>query len=440
MNTAINATATAASTFTKVIWASMKETFVKKVQHLNKILAKHGKAPITVSFENPRIIPVSFTLHTKGDAFRNDREETRFVEVLDAVCSGYTLVQKDDRPYTYLGTVSVVDGIRQVFCKDDAFAPYFTDLFRPNFCDHCHSTRTNRKTYHLFHDPIENKVLQIGSTCAKEFFGIDSTAFLDAWGKTFLVDYDGGEDDLRDFSRGCIGFSYEEVLPALSYATRGFVKWQKKDSGFFPELPLQDQPTSYAVSLLLNSSPSSDPIPDQSNNCSLLSYDEVLSYWSTKYEKESSTFAFNCLSAVKAGYATSRTLGSFCYAVFAAFNNKVRSIREAEAAKNTVVVPCPFPVNSRATIEGIVTNIRETTFDNFHSYDYSEYTAYIVDFTADNGTLYHFTTSAQSFSSVHTNDRISLRATIGETKPFKSIPYTRLSRPVATVLSSRTSA
>lgn len=437
------ATDTAITTFTKTIWASKKETFLKKVKHLNKILAKHGKTPIAVSFQNPHILPIQFTIHTKGESFATDRTETHHIEVVDAVCSGFTLVKKDDRDYAYIGTVSVVDGIRQVFCKDETFASYFTDLFRPGFCDHCNTVRNNRKTYYLFHDPVADKVLQIGSTCAKEFFGIDSTAFLDAWGHTFLVDYDGCEDDFRDFSRGCVAYSYAQVLPILSYVTRGFLKWQKKDSGFFPELPIQDAPTSMAVQTILARPEEYYPLPDQTNNCSLLSYEEVLAHWNAKYEKEGGTFPYNCLSAVEAGYATSRTLGSFCYAVFAAFNAKVRAIQDAAAAAQHTAVPCPFPKGVRATIEGTITNIRETTLDSYYGgygFNPDETTAYIVDFTADNGTLYHFTTSSTTFDDLAANDRISLRGTIGDTKPFRGIPYTRLSRPKATPLATPSKA
>ena len=190
-----------------------------------------------------------------------------------------------------------------------------------------------------------------------------------------------------------------------------------------------------AVSSLLNPT-STFQYPDQSTNTSLLTYDEVLAFWDSKYSTDRSTFAYNCLSALQAGYATYRTLGSFCYAVCAAFNHKVRTIQESQASALQTHIPCPFPLTSRATITGTITNIRQTTFDDFHSYDYGEITAYIVDFTADNGTLYHFTTSSTTFSDLNTNDRISLRATIGETKPFKGIPYTKLSRPKASLLPS----
>ena len=136
--------------FTLTIWVSKKLLFEKKMKHLNRILAKHGKTPISYSFSNTRSIPVTFEIHLKGDAYRNDSFEDRQVEVCDVHCTGLTIVKKDDVPYTYLDTVSFSDGVKQVFCNNEAYAPFFMDSFRPDFCDHCRTTRTNRKKYYLF--------------------------------------------------------------------------------------------------------------------------------------------------------------------------------------------------------------------------------------------------------------------------------------------------
>ena len=314
------------------------------------------------------------------------------------------------------------------------------DSFREHYCDHCHTRRTNRKAYHLFLDPTSDKVLQIGSTCAKEYFGINSDRFLTTYHETFITLYDGSEEDLLDFSRGCSTFSFAEVAPFVSLATNGFLKWHKASeaSQWDDVLPLPDQPTTSAVATCLRSLDSLDPIrPSDADrsNVKLLTLDETLAFWQAKYDSESSTFAYNCLQTLKAGYTTYRSLGSFCYAIFAAFNHKVRSIQDAQIAAATQIVPCPFHQNSRQTLTGTITNLRsfsaEDTFSPYGGY----ITKYIVDFTASNGTFYHFITSAVSFSSLRPNDQISLRATIGETKPFKGIPYTHLSRPVPTLLS-----
>jgi len=427
--------------FTQTLWVSKKDTFIKKMKHLNRILAKHGKPPISYSFSNVRSVPVTFEYHLKGDAFRNDEIEERLVEVCDVHCKGLTTIKKDDVEYTYLGTVSFEDGVKQIFCNNEAYANYFMDDFRPNFCDHCHTTRTNRKAYYLFRNTRTNEILQIGSTCAKEYFGIDSAAFLQTYGNTFITLRDGTEEELGGFKDNSLCYGISTLIPVVSLCTNGFLKWNKKDgygSFFDPSCPIYELPTTEAVESVLTSWETLHPITTSNgdrNNANLLSEEEIVSFWQAKYDKERSSFAYNCLQAVQAGYTTRRSLGSFSYAIFAAYNAKVKSLRNAETAKSLTIVPCAYPVNSRQTLTGVITNIRtiqdEACYDGYH---YVSVTKYIVDFTDSNGTFYHFTTSSESFRILHNNDRISLRATIGETKPFKGIPYTHLSRPIAALI------
>ena len=436
-----NAATPTVADFTQTIWTSKKDNFIKKMKHLNRILAKHGKTPITYSFSNTRSIPVTFEIHLKGDAYRNDSIEDRQVEVCDVHCTGLTIVKKDDVPYTYLGTVSFDDGVKQIFCNNEAYNRFFMDDFRDNFCDHCHTTRTNRKKYYLFLNTATDKVLQIGSTCAKEYFGIDSAAFLETYGNTFLTLSDGTEEELGGFHDNRLCYSLTAVIPAVSLVTNGFLKWNKKGEWYDPAAPLYEQATVSALDTVLSSwdNPMHPIIPSDGdrNNSALLTREEIVSFWENKYNREQSSFAYNCREAVRAGYTTYRSLGAFAYAIFAAYNSKVKALRESELAKSLTIVPCAYPKDSRQTLMGIVTNIRtisnEVCYDGYH---YMDVTKYIVDFTDSNGTFYHFTTSGESFASIKNGDRISLRATIGDTKPFKNVPYTRLSRPIAALISS----
>lgn len=424
-------------TFTKTIWVSKKKDFEKKLHALNRILGKQGKDYMKVEYKNFRAIPVEFEYHVKGDAFRNDEHRTLMVEVCDAVCKGYAEVKREDKTYTYIGSVKVEDGVRQAFCRDEAYAPYFTEKFREGWCDHCKSRRTNRKAYYLFVEEETGKVVQIGSSCAKEFFGIDSTAFLSAYGKTFLVDYSDyvGEGFIKSGNRA---YGYEEVVYLLDYATNGFLKWNKASKGYDGDLPDYENPTTEVVYNLLTS----EELPKTSmtgKNVGLLSPNECLDYWRAKYEKEGSTFAYNCLNAVKAGYAVRLSLGTFCYAIFAAYNAKVNEIREKET-KGKEHVPCAYEVGNRVDIKGTVTGLREFaatipgTESRYNDYEGESIAKKIVDFTDDNGTFYHFTTSAKSFFEIEVGDRISMRCTIGNTKEYRGVPYTRVSRPVATKL------
>ena len=443
---------TETKTFTKTIWVSLKDVFLKKLDHLNKILKKNGKEKITVKFENYRSELVDITTHLKGDAYANDTTRTVKVEMCDAVCSGYVNVGKGGMNYIFLGTVRFQDGIKQVFVKDENYKDYFMTKFRENSCDHCGTRRTNRKAYYLFLEEETGKVYQIGSSCAKEFFGIDSTAFLDAYGNTFLIDYDGCEEDLKDFTRGAMTAEYDTVAMFLDYATNGFLKWNKKSGLVDSYAPVYEQPTTEAVRALIQADIDNpiclrerEPEAYKAPNCGLLSQNEVLAFWQAKYDREESSFAYNCLNAVKAGYAANISLGTFCYAIFAAYNDKVRATREKEAAGKTHV-PCAHEAGKRVDVKGKVTAIRKFvstipgTECYYNRYQGEEIEKLIVDFTEENGTLYHFTTSGKTFFGVKPGDEISMRCTIGETKPYKGVPYTHVSRPTATVVTKATAA
>lgn len=424
--------------FRKTIWVSRKEAFEKKLRHLNKILAKHGKEQITWRYENVRPVKVEITTHMKGDAYRNDTVESVYVEMCDVVCRGLTLVKKDDVDYVYLGTVSFADGVKQVFCNNEEYGRYFMDDFREGFCDHCRTVRMNRNTYYMFLNPAEGKVLQIGSKCAKEYFGIDSTAFLETYGKTFFCVDDGFGDGDMDFKRGAVTHSFGEVARVVSFVTSGFLNWHKASEGEDPYGRLCDQPTVGATETVLCSWGTPDPIfvtDKDCENAKIVTQEEVLAFWKAKKEREGSTFAYNCYNAIEAGYATHRSLGAFCWAIFAAFNAKIRVMRDAEAAKGVAVIPCAYAAGTRQVVAGRVTGIRTFTDNLPQTASFSnpwgvEVTKYIVDFKEDNGTLYHFITSAAGFSSVKAGDAIRMRCTIGETKEFKGLPYTRVSRPL----------
>jgi len=437
--------------FKKTIWVSKKTAFEDKVKHLNRLLKKQGKQPITFKYENYRMQKVEFTFHMKGDAFKNDITEERFVEVCDVVCAGVLEVKKDDQPYTYIGSVSVEGGIRQVFCKDEQYAAHFTDGFKEGWCDHCKTKRMSRKSYHLF-ATVDGEVVQIGSTCAKEYFGISSVAFLETYGKTFYVSYEGCEDDLRDFRAGYRAMPYEQIVPFLDYATNGFLKWNKRDGYCDPLAPTWEQPTVEAVRGLIEMEDGGIQLKEKcykGNAAAVnLTIDECIAFWEARAEKEQnsgspfatvSTFTFNALQTIKAGYATDRSLGSFCYAVFAAYNDKVKKIQETAAAAQDYP-PCRWEKGVRADIKGIIVNIREIEALNgykanwYNHYYGEEETCYVVDFKDEVGTLYHFTTSGTTFAKVENGMEVSIRGKIEDTKPFKGVPYTRLSRPVCTIL------
>lgn len=415
--------------FTKTIWTSRIEDFKDKVKHLNRILERDGREPISYKFSNYRLKEVCFTHHVKGTSYAEDREEYRKVEVCDVECEGYLTVSKGNVKYNFLGSVNVSEGITQVYCRDEKYAKYFTSDFRKGWCDHCKSIRNNRKSYFLFQDPLTNEVLQIGTKCAKEYFGINSTKFLELYNSTFLVERDAEDEEgwAEECGKYVIGYDYGEVFSLLDFLTRGFTRWVKSSQCYGDSM--QDNPTVEGLSTCLNEryNYGKDISKYMGSTEKLVTEEECIAYWEKKFDDEGSTFSFNCREAIRSGYATDRTLATYAYAIFGAHNAKVKENMAKEICKN--LTPCKYEKGTRQTLTGRVTNVRVMEVENDYSWYGGNITKYIVDFTEDCGTLYHFTTSAAGFDKVKIGDTIKMKATIGDTRPFQNVPYTAVSRP-----------
>ena len=417
-------------TIRKTIWSCFREKMEKKVKVLNRTLARNNRPPMTVKFENFRTNNVKFEEHVKGDAYVNDTFCDRLVEVCDMVVTGApVIVKREDAPYTFIGSVNMKDGVKQVFCPDDSNLVWFADNYREGICDHC-GTHRRRNSVHIFRNENTGKVVQIGSKCAAEYFGLDSDSFLSAFGNTFLVFSDGGDDDYMEYTAGgSMAFGFNFVFECVGTLTRGFTKWVK--AGVYnPEAPIYENSTVMGIQQINTILESGHGFKFADNSALSVTLEECIAFWEERFNARPESFSLNCFNALKAGYAVEHSLGTFAYAIFAAVNDKVKKAAEAKVAAATVTSPCPFAVGSRATINGEVVTIRkmvvEECYDGYHS---DEVEKTVVDFKGDNGTLYHFTTGSQTFYGMKAGDRLTIRGTVGDTKPFKGIPYTRLSRP-----------
>ena len=144
----------------KSIAACQLYKFKKQLEHLNKRLAKLGKPLLTYTETGKRICQVTFQIHEKGDAYRNDRFRNELVEFTDINIEGLEFFKKDDIEYTYIGSVNYKGGVKTVYCTDDEnYLKYFKE--DRNVCDHCHTVR-RRNGYNLFMG--DGKVLWIAES------------------------------------------------------------------------------------------------------------------------------------------------------------------------------------------------------------------------------------------------------------------------------------
>lgn len=410
--------------FVHQMFVSKKGEFEKKIAHLNNILKKHGKEPFKYHYENEHHEEIEFTYHTKGEAYALDEKRKCVILVCNVVIEGEVLVKKDDKNYRYLGSVRFDDGVKQSYCKDKDYEWAFLN-FREGICDHCETKRTNRKSYFLFE--ADGKVFQVGSTCVKEYLGIDSVEYLRCAENTFISISDCNDDDWfmdgkASFSDS-IGVSYSLAYSFVDFATKGFSKWVKASDGDNSMYAtIHDQSSVMVVRNLISAFFSGGEIYEGHNPIQL-TREECIAYWKSQ---PLTTFTDNIINALSADGTHPRTLGTYCYGIYGAVNARIKA--QMEKVEDTSK-PCEFEVGKRVNIKGKVISIKEYEVEDTYSYDGGFVTRYSVNFQDEDMALYHFNTGSASFSGIKEGDEIEIRGKVENAKEYKGVMYTGLNLP-----------
>ena len=410
--------------FVHHMFVSKRGEFEKKIARLNKILKKNGKEPFKYHYENEHHQEMTFTIHTKGESYAMDEERKCVVLVCDVVIEGEVLVKKDDKNYRYIGSVRFDDGIKQSYCKDKDYEWAFLN-FREGICDHCGTKRMNRKSYFLFE--ADGKVLQIGSTCVKEYLGIDSADYLRCAENTFISISECGDDDW--FLNGKAGFSdtigvsYSQAYRFVDFATMGFMKWVKaSDGNNDPLASFHEQSSVEIVRLMIHNLFNGNEIMEGHNPIQL-TRDECLAYWKSQ---PLTTFTDNIINALSADGTHPRSLGTYCYGIYGAVNARIKAqMTNVEATSK----PCKFEVGKRVNIKGKVVSIKKYDVENTYSWNGGFVTKYTVNFQDEDMALYHFNTGSSTFKGIKEGDEIEIRGKVEPAKEYKGVMYTGLDLP-----------
>lgn len=145
-------------------------------------LAKMNKKAVKLGIEPATIEAVDRLVKYKR--FDEITGETREVvkPVVDVTVSATEIKFGD---YTHVATLDHTFGEQPIVnAVPDQIVPERFHTAKP-FCEHCNSTRKRKNTF-IFKDDAGYK--QVGSTCLKEFFGIDPTPKLDWFGEFAGID------------------------------------------------------------------------------------------------------------------------------------------------------------------------------------------------------------------------------------------------------------
>lgn len=126
----------------------------------------------------------------------------------------------------FVGTISFKDGVKQIFtiAGEDVVLGAIPDAQLT--CDHC---KVNRRRVKYFFFREEGKLVSIGSSCAKDYFGWDIERYLDMF--TYLAEYAGelSEEGLGGGRRSSSIFLNDVILATYIATSEWKAAWVSKE-------------------------------------------------------------------------------------------------------------------------------------------------------------------------------------------------------------------
>ncbi len=195
---------------TKTFEKKFRPVFIEKLTKINKKLSKYGKEITIISESEKTIVPECNTPRNCIDDRDIDRIQVRVMVTVEL--SGPEILH-NGRNVKHIGTISFKDGVKQIFnaTENDTVLGSIPDS--ELHCDHCHINRYRVK-YFFFEE--DSKILQIGSSCCIDYFGMDIERYLDVWTAAM-----GDLDSISGGGGRAIDHIYD-VLMATYLATNGF--------------------------------------------------------------------------------------------------------------------------------------------------------------------------------------------------------------------------
>lgn len=187
--------------------AKEESAFNEHIKKANKKLLRVGQVPLTIA---SKTIEHTFKVTESKNEIPID-----YINY-EIECPDITGLENVE----YVGTISVKDGIKTVYSEDDSITlgSIPTESLH---CDHCNVNRYRNK-YHIFRK--DGAVLQIGSSCAKDYFGHDIERILS------IVHWFISEENWND---GPAPVSYDlidNVIAAVAITTQeGRIWWVGKE-------------------------------------------------------------------------------------------------------------------------------------------------------------------------------------------------------------------
>ena len=362
------------------------DEFNKKLNFLNKRLTKYGKQPLEFHEIDRCKRLIKFQYH------RDEVDEfvDRYVEFADIEITGMESFKKDEKDYRFIGNIKYQGGIKQVSCLDEKYIEYFDRDYK--ICDHCHTNRY-RKSYNLFE--ANGKVIQIGSSCSKDYFGYDVEKFLDIYLQTYFLVEKEDRMDLEVY-RGSLVQDFVTIFNVIKNVTVDFTKWEKKQEYDAPNSVDKIRGLLFDIEQIKKSNITFESVEEGLLN-------RIRDYWN---KQELSSFVINVREALKKDYATYESVGFYSYAIFKAMKN----IRKESVKKEGKL--SEYKEGDRPTLNVVVTSHKTLNVPAYGYYGGTEVMA-IVNFVTDDGIRYMTkSTGFDVVRKIKIGDKLTIKGTV----------------------------
>ena len=393
-----------------------KEYLQKKIDIINRKAVKMGCMPMILTFDNPHVIDYSYHPVTGAKLVNPLKVEmvTATLNYIIPLIEGYELIAKLDIYPSDTGDVVLVSAV------PDKHVPDKYKNATSIECDHCGWKRNRNHSVVLRNTApaTYDEYIQVGSTCVKDFFGLDPKGFLFMASIKF-DDLVGGIDEERAW--GGNGFYGYELMDVLAFSAASIVKWGWVSKGTAYKYDGMIATASHVWDNLEPSPkmPEADKVAVEAEDIELAK--KALDYFEAK-NPENNDYLLNICKIIKMGYVPSKYMGYAC-SIVSSYNREVEKKAKVEATiKENDECPSKFQGEMKERLKGIrvvVTYSRE--FEN----DFGTNTLYA--FKDALGNVYKSFYSGTTWSA-KVGDVLIIDGTVKKHNTFNRVEETMLNR------------
>lgn len=336
---------------------------------------------------------------------------------------GYELIAKLD----IYPSVDGGDDVVLVSAVPDKVVPDEYKNLNAIHCDHC-GWKRNRHHAVLLRNTEDGTHIQVGSTCVKDFFGIDPKGFLLMASIKFSDIYGKVKDDYvpANYGRDCWGYELRDVIAFSAAAT---VKWGWLSKSKAWELNNKydtDQYVSTASHVLDNLNPwpkmpEAMKVSIEEEDLELA--DKVIEHFKN-LDPKTNDYLINCCNIVAMGHVPYKYVGYACSMVGAYNRDMEKKAKYEKANEESGAAQSKFQGELKERLKGIRV---EVTYKRHFENDFGSNTLYA--FKDALGNIYKTFYSGYNWE-CEVGETVLIDGTVKKHQEFRGVEETMLNRVV----------